>query len=353
MRHVIAASVFALLAAAPDVAHATWSVVGVDAATGEVGVAVASCVEAPFGTTLLPDVVGLAPGVGALAAQALLNAQTRDLAVMLLTQGVAPDDIITMVNATDPGSALRQYGVVTLDGQIAGFTGSSTMAWAGHLQGDGVSVQGNILLEPAVADDALAAFEAPAPRCPWTLADRLMDGLEAGSVRGGDQRCSAEQSALAAVIMVARPDDDAESPTLNLRVPSQPMGGDNPVVLLREEYTQWRQQNPPDDAGCVGGTTGDETGPAPPADGTTGPDAASSGQASDGPPPPADPTTTGASPPPADSGGATSGAASSDASSGACACDDRAGPPPSWAWVVLLLAARRRRDATPPNAALR
>ncbi len=46
-------------------AEATWSIVGVDPETGEVGVAVASCVG--FEVTIVPVLV---PGVGAAASQA-------------------------------------------------------------------------------------------------------------------------------------------------------------------------------------------------------------------------------------------------------------------------------------------
>ena len=196
--------------ALPATAGATWSVVGVDPETGEAGVAVASCVEAPFGTTRLPNVAGVVPGVGALAAQALLSQQWRDQAVMLLAAGNSPQEVIDMVVAADAASASRQYGVVALDGQTATFTGAATMAWTGDVQGTAVTAQGNILYGPEVVDDALAAYEAEAPDCPWTLADRLMAGLEAGAAQGGDNRCSEEQGALAAVLIVAQMDDEMD-----------------------------------------------------------------------------------------------------------------------------------------------
>jgi uncharacterized Ntn-hydrolase superfamily protein len=216
-----------------------------------VGVAVASCVEAPYGTTILPYVAGLAPGRGALAAQARFSEPHRKEALALLLGGAAPQTVIDAVLAEDPQAAERQYGVVALDLRVAAFTGSETMAWAGHLQGDGVSVQGNILRGPEVVADALAAFEAEAPGCPWTLADRLMLALEAGAARGGDGRCSAEQAALAAALRVALPDDDPDAPTLDLRIPSQPPGGDPPVALLRVAYDEWRRDHPPDASSCT------------------------------------------------------------------------------------------------------
>ncbi len=238
----------------PATAEATWSIVGVDPQTREVGVAVASCVEAPFGTTLLPNAAGLAPGEGALAAQALVSEAYRDQAVALLAAGNSAQDVIEKVVAADPAAARRQYGVVTLAGETATYTGADANDWAGALRGENVTVQGNLLHGPEVLGAALAAFEAEAPTWPWTLADRLMVALEAGAARGGDSRCSKEQTALAAVLKVARASDAKDSAYIDLRIPSQPMGGDNPVVLLRAAYDEWRDANPPDDSMCDAGT---------------------------------------------------------------------------------------------------
>jgi uncharacterized Ntn-hydrolase superfamily protein len=246
--------------AAPATASATWSIVAVDPQTQEVGVAVASCVEAPLGTTLLPEVAGLAPGVGALAAQAFISDEYRDQAVALLTAGASAQEVVDMVIATDPGAPSRQYGVVTLAGQTATYTGTSTNDWAGDLQSTNVTAQGNILYGPEVVGDAMTAFEADAPSCPWTLADRLMVALEAGAAQGGDNRCSEEQGALAAVIKVARPGDTKDAPYLDLRIPSEPKGGENPVALLRAAYDVWRESNPPDDSMCGGGSSSSSEG---------------------------------------------------------------------------------------------
>lgn len=328
-----------LVALAPSTAAATWSIVAVDPQTQEVGVAVASCVEAPYGTTILPDVAGLAPGVGALAAQALYDEQRRDQALALLTDGASPQAVIDGVVAGDGQAAVRQYGVVTLDGQTATFTGAATQAWAGDQTGLGVTVQGNILYGPQVVEDALAAFEQAAPRCPFTLADRLMLALEAGAAQGGDSRCSERQSALAAALRVARPGDDPEASFLDLRIPSQPPGGDNPVTLLRTAYDQWRLRNPPDDSGCMTGTgtgTGTES-----VDDTAGP------SASEGPPP-GDGTSTGR-PAPSSGDPPASGTASGPGSTGAagegggCGCRPRRSPSPPLLLGVIVLMRRRAR----------
>jgi uncharacterized Ntn-hydrolase superfamily protein len=336
---IIMASLVVLL---PATAGATWSIVGVDPETGEVGVAVASCVQAPFGSTILPQVAGLAPGIGALAAQAQFSQQTRDHALDLLAQGLEPQAILDMVVAADFGSASRQYGVVTLDGQTATWTGSSALAWAGALQGDHVTAQGNILYGLEVVADALATFEADSRTCPFTLADRLMAALEAGAAKGGDNRCSEEQSALAAVIMVAKPSDEMDAPHLDLRIPSQPAGGDNPVELLRALYDDWRLEHPPDDSACGGDETGTDSGDATSMSSDTG----TSGDASGGD----EGSTTGREPTtgpdtPADVDGSETSGTHTEQDGAADGCGCRASTPalPASACLLLLAVACRRR----------
>jgi uncharacterized Ntn-hydrolase superfamily protein len=242
-------------------ARATWSVVAVDPETREVGVAVATCVPEPNGSQILPQVAGLAPGLGALAAQAQFNQQTRDQALGLLRGGEAAQALLDEVVTTDRSAASRQYGVVTLARGQAAYTGSGASAWAGAAQAPNVSVQGNILVSRAVVDDALAAF-AGAGACTDTLADRLLRALEAGARAGGDSRCPPAQGALVAVLRVAAPSEDGDAPALDLLVKA-PRGGDSPLLLLRRAYESYRQSHPrvarscPSAAGDGGTTTFD------------------------------------------------------------------------------------------------
>jgi uncharacterized Ntn-hydrolase superfamily protein len=298
------------LALWPTSVAATWSIAAVDPSTREVGVAVASCVEAPYGSTILPFVAGLAPGRGALTAQALYSEPLRDQALALLRGGAAPQQVIDAVVAGDPRSATRQYGVALLDLRTAAFTGADTEAWAGHRQGRGVTVQGNILRGPAVVADTLAAFEAAPPGCPWTLADRLMLALEAGAARGGDSRCDEPQAALAAVLRVASPADDPEAPTLDLRIPSQLEGGNPPVARLRAAYDQWRRDHPPDASSCTTIAT---------------PTGRSAAAAKEGIDPPREPSPAG------------------EAGEAGCRC--RTTVDPCWVPLLLLVAPLRRRAA--------
>ena len=64
------------------------------------------------------------------------------------------------------------------------YTGSATSAWAGHIEGENFSAQGNILAGEAVVQAMAGAFESSS----GPLALRLMDALDAGQAAGGDAR---------------------------------------------------------------------------------------------------------------------------------------------------------------------
>lgn len=239
-------------------AGATWSIVAVDAATREVGVAGASCI---LGAEVLARLV---PGHGAVAAQAIPNLPGRDALARSIAAGASPAQALAEVASSDfdhalglPSSRLRQYGVAALgDFAPASHTGTWTIGWAGARSGRGVTVQGNMLRGPEVVEHALAAFEAQTPGCTRTLADRLVGALSAGAAAGGDRRCNPDLAALSAFLFVAKPGDDAAKPSIALvrnrpgALPSpwndltrtllisEERGGaaENPVLLLRAAY---------------------------------------------------------------------------------------------------------------------
>lgn len=186
-------------------AQATWSIVGVDAETGDVGVAVASCVGSEV--TVVPVLV---PGVGAAASQADLSSASGDRLVMALESGQDAQGVIDAVVAADGRADDRQFGAVVLGGGGAGWSGADNLDVSVDRRSTDMAVaaQGNILVSDAVVDDAIAAFEA----AEGELADRLLAGLLAGADAGGDSRCG-DQTATAAALLVARPADSVYAHT--------------------------------------------------------------------------------------------------------------------------------------------
>lgn len=158
---------------------ATFSIVGADPDTGDLGVAVASKFLA------VGHVVPWARlGVGAVATQALANVRFGPRALVLMSRGLAPGDVIMRLVESDPKRDHRQIGIVNKKGEAASYTGSKCMAWAGHVVGDRYAVQGNLLVGEQVINAMASAFE----KASGELVDKLIAALEAGDRAGGDRR---------------------------------------------------------------------------------------------------------------------------------------------------------------------
>ncbi len=221
------ATLLVTVAAAP--AAATWSIVGVDSESGDVGVAIASCVPS-FALGDPVELMALVPGVGAGVSQADANRDVPGVMAQHLAEGDSALQIITAV--TDPvfddRANDRQHAVVRLDGgEASAFTGSATLAVALDRQATGVSAQGNILVSEAVVEDSIAAFEATE----GDLTARLVAALSAGSAAGGDSRCPG-QTALFATVAVASSGDAPETPTVRLHYAVESGSDQNPIQLL-------------------------------------------------------------------------------------------------------------------------
>jgi uncharacterized Ntn-hydrolase superfamily protein len=158
----------------------TWSIIAKDNATGQIGIAVATKFFA-----VGARVPHVAPGIGAIATQALVNPYYGINGVKLLRDGGSPHDIIETLIASDAGHASRQLHIMDAKGRIAAYTGKDCVDWCGHLKGDGLSIAGNMLVSGRVLDDTAKAYIANA-RMPF--ARRLIAALQAGEAAGGDKR---------------------------------------------------------------------------------------------------------------------------------------------------------------------
>lgn len=220
-------------------AEATWSVVGVDPDTGQVGVAVASCVE--LGALSMEDgfeLVALSPGHGAGVSQAAYNADARIEIQRLLDAGQSANDVVAAVsNATfDSGFEDRQHGVVVLGDGSAAFTGSGNSDFAGDVQGARVSAQGNLLVSSAVVENAVASFSDSGEAADRSLAERLVDALEAGSLAGGDARCGDQTALFAHVSVIDSEGNRARPNVVDLTTWVERGDGNNPVTELVELF---------------------------------------------------------------------------------------------------------------------
>ena len=155
----------------------TYSLVALDRDSGQLGVAVQTRFFA-VGQT----VPWARPGVGAVATQAFADRRYGALGLELLAAGRAPDEVLEELTAADRESAVRQVGVVAVDGRAAAHTGADCVPAAGHVTGDGFSAQANMMRSEDVWPAMAAAFEATAGRA---LAWRLLGALDAAEAAGG------------------------------------------------------------------------------------------------------------------------------------------------------------------------
>jgi uncharacterized Ntn-hydrolase superfamily protein len=172
--------------AAPWPPVATFSILGYDPETGEVGGAVQSRVFSVGNGVLWAEA-----DVGVVATQAIVDVSYGPQALALLRAGRSPKDVVQAVWGNDPDPRPgdwtkqgRQFAVMNAKGEVAAYTGPRASTWAGDRQGKFCSAQGNILAGEAVVTSMVDAFE----KTTGHLSLRLQAALEAGQAAGGDTR---------------------------------------------------------------------------------------------------------------------------------------------------------------------
>jgi uncharacterized Ntn-hydrolase superfamily protein len=168
---------------------ATYSIAACDLDAGQWGVATQSKFLA------VGSVVPWAePRVGAIATQAYANPRYGSEGLGLLREGLSAEEVVLRLTAADEGRDQRQLGVVDREGRSASFTGAECLDWAGGRTGPCYAAQGNILVSAATVDAIAETFESST----GTLAERLLDCLDAAQAAGGDRR--GQQSAALLVV---------------------------------------------------------------------------------------------------------------------------------------------------------
>ena len=165
---------------------ATFSILGFDPATGEIGGTVQSRVFSVGNGVLWGEA-----DLGMVATQAIVDVSYGRQGLDLLRQGLSPEQIVKRIWDQDPDPRPenwskhgRQFAVMNAKGDFAAFTGPKATPWAGHRGGKYCTAQGNILAGEAVVTGMVGAFEKTSGH----LSLRLLAALEAGQAAGGDTR---------------------------------------------------------------------------------------------------------------------------------------------------------------------
>lgn len=172
---------------------ATFSIVGYDAESGQLGIAVQSKFFAVGAVVPWAEA-----GVGAIATQSWANTTYGPNGLKLLKSGLSAEQTLERLIADDPGHATRQVGIVDAKGNVANYTGDECNEWAGAVSGEHYTAQGNIL----AGEDVVKAMGKAYEETEGELADKLMAALFAGQDKGGDTR--GQQSAALLVVQEGR-----------------------------------------------------------------------------------------------------------------------------------------------------
>jgi hypothetical protein len=266
----------ALLMVLPRAAHATWSVIAIDMATGRVVIASATCVNNNDAFLMGIQAV-VVPGKGVAACQAGVDGTHANQMLVYneLQKGTDPARIIEMLSA-DPAFQSRQFGILDLQGRTAGHSGLTNGYVSQDIQGrvPGTqiyySIQGNILRPGEVIPNAVKAFLHTS----GALTDRVMAALETADQYGGDSRCTCpplpatgakpaipcegRTAYVSYILMADKTDTNGDSHNngkyaMYLTVTQPEQGGPNaikvgenlnPVKTLRLRYDAWRKTQP-------------------------------------------------------------------------------------------------------------
>jgi uncharacterized Ntn-hydrolase superfamily protein len=264
LRHLAFALLGLCLFAAP--AHATWSILIVNLATGEIAIGIATCLT---GFDLRPETVVVVPGYGVAAAQSFVGPlNLRQIIRQGLLNGTPAGAILAQLAAADPSHQSRQYGIAGVFSGTATFTGNGAGPWAGGVTGQVGSlvytVQGNVLTgAPVVSAAELAILNTQG-----SLGDKLMAAMQAAAAMGGDGRCSCNpntptscgapppsftKSAHIGLMIWSRP-SDVDVPCgnnggcgggqywMDLNVANQTANDPDPIVQLAARYQTWKLQ---------------------------------------------------------------------------------------------------------------
>lgn len=203
--------------------HGTYSVVACDRDSGAVGIAIQS-----HWFSVGSLAIAASAGVGAIATQANPDVHHKSRGMTMLREGMDAPAVSAALLANDLAAQHRQLAVVDARGRVAGWTGGSCIAAAGHVVGEGFVCQANMM-----RSSAIWPAMAEAMRSAVGLTARLLGALDAAEAAGGDIR--GRQSA--AIVVVPAQGDEADR-ILDLRVEDSPdpLGELRRLVLLNDAY---------------------------------------------------------------------------------------------------------------------
>ncbi len=182
----------------------TASIVARDGRTGELGVGVFTAWPAVGSAVPFAE-----PGVGAVATQSMVEISFGPRGLRMIRDGASAARTVERLISSDERPGVRQLGLVTADGETAGFTGDACVPHVGEATGSGCRCQANMMVSEGVPEAMAEAFE----ETEGELAVRLLAALEAGQAAGGDAR-----GRMSAALLVVPPEGEPWRRSVDLRI---------------------------------------------------------------------------------------------------------------------------------------
>ena len=133
-----------------------------------------------------------------------------------MREGETASAALARLLADDEQREIRQVAFVDAQGEVATHTGTSCIAYAGHVIGEGFSCQANMMRDEGVPEAMASAFSS----AEGDLAHRMLAALDAAQAAGGDIRGMQSAALIVAGGPGARLDrrvDDDREPLVELR----------------------------------------------------------------------------------------------------------------------------------------
>jgi len=199
----------------------TYSIVARDPKTGQMGVAVQS-----HWFSIGSLVPWAEAGVGAVATQSFIDVRYGTTGLKLMRDGWDAGKTLAALKVADAHPEVRQVAMIDVNGNVAAHTGKNCIQYAGHRVGKNFSVQANLMIEEGVVE----AMEETFLRAKGTLAERMLQVLEAAQMKGGDVR--GKQSAAIIVVKAQSTGKPWQDRIVDLHVEDNP----KPVQELKRLY---------------------------------------------------------------------------------------------------------------------
>ena len=189
----------------------TYSIIGRDRRTGDLGVALQSYYYGCAPRTLLAE-----PGVGIVVMQMIPDMMYGTRGMAQMKDGRAPAAIIQELISADPARDSRQVAMMSAGGDVAAFTGPGCIPASGHVIGEDCSAQGAMVEGEEVWQSMADAFESATGPLP----ERMICAMRAGESAGGDIR--GKRAAAMLVVSSDEPPSWVASRPINIRVDDHP-----------------------------------------------------------------------------------------------------------------------------------